>query len=99
MKNGSEKYIEAIKFLGELYDFLNRRFFFDELEKPVITVCPDGKNKAFGWFICGEIWREDGEEKPLEILMIGYPIFFKKAMLLQTVFLSNGKISERLRAI
>lgn len=62
MKNGSEKYIEAIKYLGELYDFLNRRFFFDELKKPVITICPDGKNKAFGWFVCGEIWREDGEE-------------------------------------
>ena len=62
MKNGSEKYIEAVKYLGELYDFLNRRFFADELEKPVITVCPDGKNKAYGWFVCGEIWREDGEE-------------------------------------
>lgn len=62
MKNGSEKYIEAVKYLGELYDFLNRRFFADELEKPVITVCPDGKNKALGWFVCGEIWREDGEE-------------------------------------
>ena len=62
MKNGSEKYIEAVKYLGELYDFVNRRFFADELEKPVITVCPDGKNKAYGWFVCGEIWREDGEE-------------------------------------
>ncbi len=62
MKNGSEKYIEAIKYLGELYDFLNKRFFADELKKPVITICPDGKNKAFGWFVCGEIWREDGEE-------------------------------------
>ena len=63
MKNGSEKYIEAVKYLGELYDFLNRRFFADELEKPVITICPDGKNKALGWFVCDEVWREDGEEK------------------------------------
>ena len=63
MKNGSDKYIEAVKYLGGLYDFLNRQFFGDELEKPVIAICPDGRNKALGWFVCGEVWREDGEEK------------------------------------
>ncbi|PWM74474.1 MAG: hypothetical protein DBX59_03555 [Bacillota bacterium] len=62
MTNGSEKYIEAIKYLNELYDFLNGQFWNGELEKPVITVQADTKNKATGWFVCGEVWKENGEE-------------------------------------
>lgn len=63
MKNGSERYIEALQCVGKIYDFWNDRYFGNELEKPVITIQPDAKNKATGWFVCGEVWREDGEEK------------------------------------
>lgn len=46
MKNGTAKYIETVKYLERLYDFCNEKLFNNELDKPVITVQLDGKNKA-----------------------------------------------------
>lgn len=65
MTNVSENYIEAIQYLGKLYDFLDEKFFESALSKnkPVITVYPDERNKALGWFVLGEVWRRDGEER------------------------------------
>lgn len=63
MENASEKYIEVIAYLGKLYDFCNECFFNNELEKPVITVQADTKNKALGWFVCAEVWKESAEDK------------------------------------
>lgn len=63
MKNGSEKYIEAVKWLGNLYDFLNENFFENTLSKPVITVSPCERNKFTGWFVYKEIWKENAEDK------------------------------------
>jgi hypothetical protein len=60
MTNGSEKYIETVKFFGRLYDYLNGEFFNEELIKPVITVSPDERAKATGWFVCKEVWQENG---------------------------------------
>jgi hypothetical protein len=61
MTNGSEKYIEVVRFCGKLYDFLNGQFFGGELVKPVITVSPCERNKSFGWFTCGKVWCENAE--------------------------------------
>ena len=38
MKNGTEKYIETVAYLGKLYDFVNAKLFGGELVKPVITI-------------------------------------------------------------
>lgn len=63
MTSGSEKYIEVIKFCGMLYDFINENYFKNELVKPVITVLPDERDKAAGWFIAREVWKENGADK------------------------------------
>ena len=62
MKNGTEKYIETVKYLERLYDFCNEKLFDNGLEKPVITVQLDGKNKAYGWFTCGKVWKESDKD-------------------------------------
>lgn len=63
MINGSEKYIEAIKYCGQIYDFLNAKFFQNELKKPVITLAPCERNKFTGWFVLKEVWKESAEDK------------------------------------
>lgn len=57
MKNGTEKYIETVKYLGKLYDYINEKIFNNELVKPVITVQTDEKNKAWGWWSCKKVWK------------------------------------------
>ena len=63
MKNGTAKYIETVKYLERLYDFCNEKLFNNELDKPVITVQLDGKNKAYGWFTCGKVWKENDKDR------------------------------------
>ena len=46
MKNGTEKYIETVAYLGKLYDFANAELFGGELVKPVITVQTTAKTTA-----------------------------------------------------
>lgn len=58
MKNGTEKYVATVKYLERLYDYCNDKLFNNELEKPVITVQLDSKNKTNGWFTCGKVWKE-----------------------------------------
>ncbi len=62
MKNGTEKYIETVKYLERLYDFCNEKLFDNELDKPVITVQLDGKNKAYGWFTPHKVWQENDKD-------------------------------------
>ena len=62
MKNGTEKYIETVAYLGKLYDFVNAELFGGELVKPVITVQTDERNKTNGWWSLGKVWRENGED-------------------------------------
>ena len=63
MRNGTEKYIETVKYLGKLYDCLNAELFAGELDKPVITVQADEKNKAYGWFSLKKVWKENAEDE------------------------------------
>lgn len=63
MKNGTEKYIETVKYLGKLYDFVNEKLFGSELVKPVITVQRDERNKTNGWWSVKKVWRENAEDE------------------------------------
>lgn len=63
MKNGTEKYIETVAYLGKLYDFANERLFNGELKKPVITIQRDERNKTNGWWSVGKVWRENAEDE------------------------------------
>lgn len=58
MKNGTEKYIETVNYLAKLYDYCNEKLFNNELDKPVITVQLDSKNKTNGWFTPSKVWKE-----------------------------------------
>lgn len=50
MINGTEKYIETVKYLVKLYDYCNEKLFGGELSRPVITVQRDERNKTNGWW-------------------------------------------------
>ncbi|MDE5729237.1 MAG: SprT-like domain-containing protein [Clostridia bacterium] len=62
MKNGTEKYIETVKYLERLFDYCNEKLFNNELEKPVITVQLDSKNKTYGWFTPAKVWKENDND-------------------------------------
>lgn len=58
----NEKYYEAVKTLGELFDQFNEYLFNNEVEKPVITISPDTTSGAYGWCTTQKIWKTDEEE-------------------------------------
>lgn len=63
MENGSEKYIETVRYLGKLYDFCNEKLFGGNLKKPVITVQQDIKNKTNGWWSTKKVWKENSDDE------------------------------------
>ena len=68
MKNGTEKYIETVVYLGKAYDFFNERLFGGELIKPVITVQRDERNKTNGWWSINKVWKwkDCDDSEPVE---------------------------------
>ena len=62
MKNGTERYIETVTYLGKLYDYCNQKLFGGELVRPVITVQTDSRNKTYGWWSCQKVWKENAED-------------------------------------
>ena len=62
MVNGTQRYLETISWLGRLYDYFNSKLFKNELERPVITVQTDERNRAYGWFTCGKVWKESEKD-------------------------------------
>lgn len=62
MTNGTKRYLETITWLGKLYDYLNQYLFNFDLERPVITVQNDERNRAYGWFTCGKVWKESAQD-------------------------------------
>lgn len=67
-QNWTGRYIETVKYLERLYDYCNEKLFNNELDKPVITVQLDSKNKTNGWFACGKVWKQtDTDEGAHEI--------------------------------
>ncbi len=57
MLNGTDKYIETVAYLGKLYDYINAELFVGELDKPVITVQRDERNKTNGWWSVKKVWK------------------------------------------
>lgn len=62
MKNGTDKYIATVAYLGKLYDYLNAELFGGELTKPVITIQRDERNKTNGWWSVAKVWRENADD-------------------------------------
>lgn len=62
MINGTERYIDTVKYLAKLYDYCNDNLFKGELQKPVITVQRDERNKTNGWFSLQKVWKENDKD-------------------------------------
>ena len=63
MAIGVKEYIETVTYLSKMYDFFNEKLFGNELEKPVITISPDEKNKVFGWITRDKLWKKDENDE------------------------------------
>ena len=62
-KNPTERLIETVSYLDNLFDFCNAKFFNGELVKPVITAQRDEKNKTNGWFSTKPVWFDGDNDK------------------------------------
>ena len=60
MENNSLNII--IHNLESLFSKFNRRYFENELQKPIITVSPDTTSGAYGWCTGWKAWQEKGKE-------------------------------------
>lgn len=58
--------VPMIEKLENVFSILNEHFYGNELEKPVITVSPDGKKKSLGWVTTWKAWKP-GKEEAAEI--------------------------------
>lgn len=58
---------QVIKELEDLFSKCNKKFFADEIEKPVITVSPDTSVGAFGWCTTWKAWKDDSSDGYYEI--------------------------------
>lgn len=50
-----------VKKTEELFDLFNARFYNGELDRPAITVSPDGGRGAYGWCSVQEVWKTENE--------------------------------------
>lgn len=63
MAIGVKEYIATVTYLSKMYDFFNEKLFGGELIKPVITISPDEKNKAYGWITHDKLWKENEKDE------------------------------------
>ena len=63
MAIGAKEYIGTVTYLSKMYDFFNEKLFGGALEKPVITINPDEKNKAYGWITRDKLWKENENDE------------------------------------
>ena len=63
MAIGVNEYIGTVTYLSKMYDFFNEKLFCGALEKPVITISPDEKNKAYGWITRDKLWKESENDE------------------------------------
>ena len=63
MAIGAKEYIESVTYLSKMYDYFNEKLFRGELKKPVITMSPDEKNKAYGWITRDKLWKKDEKDE------------------------------------
>ena len=52
---------EIVRKTEEMFDLFNKHFYEGELNRPAITVSPDGGRGAYGWCSINEIWNASGE--------------------------------------
>ena len=57
---------DATKKLEEAFKKINKQWYNNALEMPVITLAPMGKNKSYGWCTTWKAWT-DGETENYEI--------------------------------
>jgi rubrerythrin len=50
-----------VKKTEELFDLFNAHFYSGELDRPAITVSPDGGRGAYGWCSVQEVWKTENE--------------------------------------
>ncbi len=63
MAIGVKQYQDTIDYISEMYDFFNEKLFSGELIKPVLTISPDEKNKAYGWITQDKLWKKDENDE------------------------------------
>ena len=63
MAIGVNEYIGTVTYLSKMYDFFNEKLFGGGLIKPVITISPDEKNKAYGWITRDKLWKENENDE------------------------------------
>jgi len=63
MAIGVKQYQDTINYISEMYDFFNKKLFNGELIKPVLTISPDEKNKAYGWITRDRLWKKDENDE------------------------------------
>ena len=63
MAVGAKEYIETVTYLSKMYDYFNEKLFRNGLEKPVLTIHPDEKNKAYGWITQEKLWKENADDE------------------------------------
>ena len=51
---------EIVRKTEEMFDLFNEHFYEGELNRPAITVSPDGGRGAYGWCSINEIWNASG---------------------------------------
>lgn len=49
--------------LEEWFDRINEKFYQNSLNRPVLTIAPDGKRSSYGWFTTWKAWREKGSDE------------------------------------
>ena len=64
-KETENKYVDSVSYFEKMFYFLNEKFFQDELPAIVITIQEDKRNKAYGWFTCGKVWKNTTEDTGL----------------------------------
>ena len=53
---------EIVRKTEEMFDLFNEHFYEGELNRPAITVSPDGGRGAYGWCSINELWSASGEK-------------------------------------
>lgn len=56
-----------ISALEKSFDILNNKLFDNKLKRPVITLSEGSKIRAYGWFVCKEVWHDNDDNSACEL--------------------------------
>lgn len=57
----------TVSILEKIFDYVNREFYDSSLERPIITVSPNSRTNAYGWFTLGKVWKAEEDKEFFEI--------------------------------